>query len=178
MESLSSGLTKYYCTFEDLQEFISKIENVQGNNEVPIRVDVKRTQYDKKVNPTFYDTLTMKRNKVLFTVMCLSGLFLVLKKGFSYAQKDMLGKSAKNYELIKDLKVKFDDVAGMKLPKQELTEFVEFLKNSSKFDHLGAVMPKGALMTGPPGVGKTFLAKAVAGEAGVSFFYVSGTSLI
>ena len=86
--------------------------------------------------------------------------------------------NVKNFELQKNLGVKFKDVAGMVRPKKELSEFVEFLKRGEKFERMGAIMPKGALMTGPPGVGKTYLAKAVAGEAGVGFFFVSGSEFV
>lgn len=75
-------------------------------------------------------------------------------------------------------KVKFDDVAGMKEAKLEISEFVEFLKMPDKFTEMGAKIPRGALLTGPPGTGKTLLAKACAGEAGVPFFYMSGSEFI
>jgi len=76
---------------------------------------------------------------------------------------------------MKNIQVKFKDVAGMEQAKQEITEFVDFLKKSDKYVEMGAKIPKGALLTGPPGTGKTMLAKACAGEAGVSFFYISGS---
>ena len=74
--------------------------------------------------------------------------------------------------------IKFDDVAGIKDVKIELMEIVDFLKNPKKYLQLGIKMPKGVLMIGPPGVGKTLVAKAVAGEAGVPFFYQSGASFV
>ena len=62
--------------------------------------------------------------------------------------------------------------------KQEITEFVDFLKTPDKYLEMGAKIPKGALLTGPPGTGKTLLARACAGEAGVPFFYVSGSQFV
>ena len=72
----------------------------------------------------------------------------------------------------------FDDVAGADEEKEELEEIVEFLKNPSAFNALGARIPKGVLLVGPPGTGKTLLAKAVAGEAGVPFFSISGSDFV
>src|SRR5437870_5938706 len=75
-------------------------------------------------------------------------------------------------------KVTFDDVAGVEEAKQELEEVVEFLKNPKKFQALGAKIPKGVLLLGPPGCGKTLLARAIAGEAGVPFFHISGSDFV
>ena len=75
-------------------------------------------------------------------------------------------------------KVTFDDVAGIEEAKQELFEIVDFLKNTKKYAALGAKIPKGILLTGPPGVGKTYLARAIAGEAGVPFFHISGSDFV
>ena len=75
-------------------------------------------------------------------------------------------------------KVTFADVAGAEEEKQELVEIVEFLKDRSKFESLGARIPKGVLLVGPPGTGKTYIAKAVAGEAGVPFLSISGSDFV
>ena len=75
-------------------------------------------------------------------------------------------------------KITFDDVAGIDEAKQELSEIVDFLKNTKKYAALGAKIPKGILLTGPPGVGKTHLARAIAGEAGVPFFHISGSDFV
>lgn len=77
-----------------------------------------------------------------------------------------------------DQKVRFSDVAGAVEEKAELCEIVEFLKNPNKFIRLGARIPKGVLLVGSPGTGKTLLAKAVAGEAGVPFFSISGSDFV
>lgn len=89
-----------------------------------------------------------------------------------------VGKSkAKLYEK-SESKVTFKDVAGLHEAKQELEEIVEFLKNPNKFTKLGGKIPRGALLVGPPGTGKTLFAKAVAGEAHVPFFSISGSDFV
>ncbi len=72
----------------------------------------------------------------------------------------------------------FKDVAGCNEAKEEVMEFVKFLKTPGKYKELGAKIPKGALLTGPPGTGKTLLAKATAGEAGVPFLSISGSDFM
>ncbi|MCC6403897.1 MAG: ATP-dependent zinc metalloprotease FtsH [Fimbriimonadaceae bacterium] len=75
-------------------------------------------------------------------------------------------------------KITFEDVAGIDEAKAELFEVVDFLRNTKKYVALGAKIPKGILLTGPPGVGKTHLARAIAGEAGVPFFHISGSDFV
>ena len=89
-----------------------------------------------------------------------------------------IGKSNAKRIQHQDVKINFSDVAGCQEAKKEIMEFVDFLKDSSRFTKLGAKIPKGALLCGPPGTGKTLLAKAVAGEAGVPFFSISGSDFI
>ena len=88
------------------------------------------------------------------------------------------GKSkAKVYDEDKP-KTRFADIAGYQGSKAEVMEVVDFLKHPARYDRAGAVGPKGVLMVGPPGTGKTLLARAVAGEAGVPFFSLSGSSFV
>ncbi len=88
------------------------------------------------------------------------------------------GKSRARMLTEKQGKVTFDDVAGIEEAKAELQEIVDFLKDPQKFQRLGGKIPKGALLVGPPGTGKTLTARAVAGEAGVPFFTISGSDFV
>ena len=89
-----------------------------------------------------------------------------------------VGKSKAKVYVEKDTGVTFEDVAGVDEAKSELKEIVDFLKEPEKFGRLGARIPKGILLTGPPGTGKTLFARAVAGEAGVPFFSISGSEFV
>jgi cell division protease FtsH len=89
-----------------------------------------------------------------------------------------IGKSKAKVYMEKDVKVTFDDVAGVDEAKEELKEIIAFLKDPKSYGRLGARIPKGVLLVGPPGTGKTLLARAVAGEAGVPFFSISGAEFV
>ncbi len=90
-----------------------------------------------------------------------------------------IGKSrAKMFNQETDVKTKFENVAGMDEAKEEIMEFVNFLKKPERYERLGAKIPRGAILSGPPGTGKTLLAKATAGEAGVPFLSVSGSEFV
>ena len=86
------------------------------------------------------------------------------------------GKSKAKFQMEPNTGVTFDDVAGVNEAKNDFMEIVEFLKRPERFTAVGAKIPKGCLLVGPPGTGKTLLAKAIAGEAGVPFFSISGSS--
>ena len=109
-------------------------------------------------------------------------LFLFFKM---FQSRNQAGSDASNFSksraILNDAnknKVTFDDIAGLKEEKEELYELVDFLKNPQKFRDLGAKIPKGVLMVGPPGTGKTYISRAIAGEAGVPFFSISGSDFV
>ena len=105
--------------------------------------------------------------------------FLFMRQIQSSGNKAMsFGKSKAKMVAEGQIKVTFDDVAGVNEAKEELREIVEFLKDPRKFSRLGGKIPKGVLLFGPPGTGKTLLARAVAGEAGVPFFSISGSDFV
>ncbi len=105
--------------------------------------------------------------------------FLVIRTAQANGNQAMnFGKSKAKRVGESGPKVTFEDVAGIDEAKQELFEVVDFLKNTKKYAALGAKIPKGILLTGPPGVGKTHLARAIAGEAGVPFFHISGSDFV
>ena len=105
--------------------------------------------------------------------------FLLMNNSQGGSKTMSFGKSkAKLINAIDHNKITFNDVAGVDEEKEELQEIVEFLKNPKKFTEMGARIPKGVLLVGHPGTGKTLLAKAVAGEAGVPFFIISGSDFV
>jgi cell division protease FtsH len=101
-----------------------------------------------------------------------------LSGGGANSQVFNFGKSRARLFIENKPKITFNDVAGLEEVKEDLQEEIEFLRNPRKFAALGAKIPKGILLVGPPGCGKTLLAKAVAGEAGVPFFSVSGSEFV
>jgi cell division protease FtsH len=115
---------------------------------------------------------------VPFLLMCLLFSFLMRNISGKMGGSMSIGQSKAKVYMEKETGVTFADVAGQDEAKESLQEIIDFLHNPQKYAAIGAKIPKGALLVGSPGTGKTLLAKAVAGEAGVPFFFISGSDFV
>ncbi len=146
-------------------------------NYLKAKVDNNTVKYVGKPEPTkpFYI-------EMLPTLIILIGLgvvwFLFMKQAQGGGKVMNFGKSKAKLHKDKKNEVTFSDVAGLEEEKEELQEIVDFLRSPKKYSDIGARIPKGVLMVGPPGTGKTYLSRAVAGEAKVPFFSISGSDFV
>ena len=132
------------------------------------------------------DRTIVEDNSTLMMILYYAGMGLLIFGMMSMVTKRMggegmmggLGKSKAKVYMEKSTGVTFKDVAGQDEAKESLVEIIDFLHNPAKYTEIGAKLPKGALLVGSPGTGKTLLAKAVAGEAGVPFFSISGSDFV
>lgn len=108
----------------------------------------------------------------------LFGVFMLIIRKSTGANNQAMNFGKTKANQVRDIKVRFSDVAGAEEEKQELQEIVDFLKHPKKYTEIGARIPRGVLLVGPPGTGKTLFAKAVAGEANVPFFSISGSDFV
>ena len=122
--------------------------------------------------------LTLLPTMLMIGIMVAFFVFIMRQQGGG-GKAMSFGKSRAKLAKQEDLKkITFKDVAGLKEEKEELEEIVDFLKHPGKYNSLGARIPKGILLVGPPGTGKTYISKATAGEAGVPFFTISGSDFV
>lgn len=128
-------------------------------------------------DPNRYAMLISVGIPILGTILALVVLYIIMKRN-SARDNQALSFGKTKARVNANVKVRFSDVAGAEEEKEELQEIVEFLKNPKKFTEMGARIPKGVLLVGPPGTGKTLFAKAVAGEANVPFFNISGSDFV
>lgn len=156
---------------------IPSIDSLMDNLQDAMKSEsIKVTEKSESMIMVFLSLLTPLGILVIFVVFW----FLIMNNNQNGGNKTMtFGKSkAKMINPQDKAKITFKDVAGVDEEKEELEEIVEFLKSPRKFTEMGARIPKGVLLVGNPGTGKTLLAKAVAGEAGVPFFIISGSDFV
>ena len=131
------------------------------------------------------DSIIVEDNSTIIMILYYAGMLLlsffmirVLMKRMGDGGVGSLGKAKAKVYMEKDTGVRFSDVAGQDEAKESLKEIIDFLHNPGKYAEIGAKLPKGALLVGSPGTGKTLIAKAVAGEANAPFFYISGSDFV
>ena len=155
----------------EIQDIIDLIKDYNTTNG---KTETDMVRYDTSVQPESIFSRILPYLSILFVVGM--AYFIIRAIGVQNSKNMSFGKTrARNTEISK---VRFADVAGAKEEKQELIEIVDFLKNPKKYTDLGARIPKGVLLVGQPGTGKTMLAKAVAGESNVPFFKISGSDFV
>jgi cell division protease FtsH len=149
-----------------------------------VRVDSDISQLLEKNNIKFKGEIESTFFRDLFSwivpIFIFVGIWYFMMRRMTGKQPGFmsLGKNKAKIYMQDDLDVTFDDVAGVDESKQELVEVIDFLKEPQKFTKVGGKIPRGILLVGPPGTGKTMLAKAVAGESGVPFFSLSGSEFV
>ncbi|WP_144097282.1 ATP-dependent zinc metalloprotease FtsH [Croceicoccus sediminis] len=165
-----------------------KLKNDQTFSTIPVGSDPQLTTLLAE-NDVQYEGVAAEEPNLLLYILAQSLPFLLIlgiaffalrqvQKGGGAGGAMGFGKSKAKMLTEKQGRVTFDDVAGIDEAREELEEIVEFLKDPSRFSKLGGQIPKGALLVGSPGTGKTLLARAIAGEAGVPFFTISGSDFV
>lgn len=172
--------TKLLATYQDDKVFSSHKESQESLFKILSDAGVDPKTVEIEVKDTSGGTLWLNLISNVLPLVLMVGFFLFLIRQARGAQDSLFSFGQSRAKLFsKDTpKVTFADVAGVDEAKQELSEVVDFLKNPQKYRQLGARIPKGVLLVGPSGTGKTLLARAVAGEAGVPFFSMAGSEFM
>jgi cell division protease FtsH len=166
---------------------VGKLKNGSTFSTIPIPNDVTLMELMQQKGVKYAGKAPDEPNVLLYILIQALPFMLILGVAF-FALRQMqkgggsgamgFGKSKAKLLTEKQGRVTFDDVAGIDEAREELEEIVEFLRDPSRFSKLGGQIPKGALLVGSPGTGKTLLARAIAGEAGVPFFTISGSDFV
>jgi cell division protease FtsH len=168
--TLKNSTEHQVTLFERYPELFQKIRAVNTDRE--------QVQLDIQPSTDRAEVLGIVANLLLITLL-VGGLVMILKRSSQVGNQAMsFGKSRARFHMEAKTGVTFDDVAGIEEAKEELQEVVTFLKQPDRFTAVGAKIPRGVLLVGSPGTGKTLLGKAIAGEAGVPFFSISGSEFV
>ncbi|CAK65107.1 unnamed protein product (macronuclear) [Paramecium tetraurelia] len=171
----------------NVDHFLENLERYQTEKGVypeqfiPVSFEIqidKAKMVDRALNFVYYGVSLLV---IIYLFKSFKGSMGNMGKGGGSGGNDVFGfgkSNVKQFGFEQNVKVKFKDVAGLDEAKLEIKEFVDFLKKPRKYKEMGAKLPRGALLAGPPGTGKTMVAKACAGEAGVPFFFVSGSDFV
>ncbi len=186
--NIKTGELEYYLNYSDRKQtytvpnvnlFLNDIDSDERNyrlafnNQDPAPEKPLKVDYIRGTDNSWIITVVPT---VLLLLMGIALFFFMIRQAGGGGKYANFGKA--NIRPSTGKKTTFGDVAGADEEKEELKEIVDFLKNTKKYDDIGARVPKGVLLLGPPGTGKTLLARAVAGEAGVPFFSISGSDFV
>ncbi|MEY8383185.1 ATP-dependent zinc metalloprotease FtsH [Christensenellaceae bacterium 44-20] len=163
----------YYIYLPSAEQFDADVKAILGvdkGTEIDIEI-----AYEPQAQPSIFVQMLPE---LLMTLLMIGVIFFMFRQTRDGGKTMGFGKSKAKMVLGEEVNKTFGDVAGADEEKAELAEVVEFLKDPKKFTRFGARIPKGVLLVGPPGCGKTLLAKAVAGEAGIPFFSITGSDFV
>lgn len=183
LQSVNITETKVTATLKDdtkVYAYAANLVDLQWLSEEYIQPQVKAKTLKYDTDPPKKESIFITLLPTLIMIGALVFFFFIIMNQSGGGGKAMsFGKSKAKLQKDGDLrKVTFRDVAGLDEEKEELAEVVDFLRNPKKYNSLGARIPKGILLVGPPGTGKTYISKATAGEAGVPFFTISGSDFV